>query len=35
MANDANVLDELLNMAKHPDWFSKYEVGEMILVAAT
>jgi len=35
MADDANFLDELLNMAKQPDCFSKYELGEMILVAAT
>ena len=28
-------VDELLNMAKKPDSFSKFELGEMILVAAT
>jgi hypothetical protein len=28
-------VDELLNMAKKPDSFSQFELGEMILVAAT
>ena len=35
MADDADFVDELLNMAKRPDSFSKFELGEMILVAAT
>jgi hypothetical protein len=35
MADDADFLDELLDMAKQPDCFSKFELGEMILVAAT
>jgi len=34
MADDADFVDELLNMAKQPDSFSKFELGEMILVAA-
>ena len=35
MVDDADFVDELLNMAKQPDEFSKFELGEMILVAAT
>ena len=35
MADEADFVDELLNMAKQPDSFSKSELGEMILVAAT
>ena len=35
MANDPDFVDELLNMAKTPDSFSKFELGEIILVAAT
>ena len=35
MADDTEIVDELLNMAKQPDSFSKSELGEMILVAAT
>ena len=35
MVDDADFVDELLNMAKQPDSFSKFELGEMILVAAT
>jgi hypothetical protein len=35
MADEADFVDELLNMAKQPDSFSKSELGDMILVAAT
>jgi hypothetical protein len=35
MADEPDFVDELLNMAKQPDSFSKSELGEMILVAAT
>jgi hypothetical protein len=35
MAGEADFVEELLNMAKQPDTFSKSELGEMILVAAT
>ena len=35
MADDADFVEELLNMAKQPDSFSKFELGEIILVAAT
>jgi hypothetical protein len=32
---EPDILDELLNMAKKPDDFTKSDLGEMILVAAT
>jgi hypothetical protein len=35
VADMPDFVDELLNMAKKPDSFSKFELGEMILVAAT
>ena len=35
MADEQDFVDELLNMAKQPDSFSKFELGEIILVAAT
>jgi hypothetical protein len=35
VADMLDFVDELLNMAKEPDSFSKSELGEMILVAAT
>jgi len=35
MTDMPDFVDELLSMAKEPDSFSKSELGEMILVAAT
>jgi hypothetical protein len=35
MAKDLDMLDELLGMAKEPDQFTKGDLGDMILVAAT
>ena len=35
MTDMQDFVDELLSMAKEPDSFSKSELGEMILVAAT
>ena len=35
MTDEPDFVDELLNMAKQPDSFSKFEMAEIILVAAT
>ena len=35
MLDDKNLVQELLEMAKEPDSFSKSELGIMLLVAAT
>lgn len=35
MLDDKNLVEELLDMAKEPDSFSKSELGMMLLVAAT
>jgi hypothetical protein len=35
MLDDNNLVEELLDMAKEPDAFSKSELGIMLLVAAT
>jgi hypothetical protein len=35
MVDDIDVVEELLGMAKEPDHFTKANMGEMILVAAT
>jgi hypothetical protein len=35
MTNDADLVDELLSMAKEPDHFTRTDLGEMILIAAT
>jgi hypothetical protein len=35
MGDDTDLVDELLRMAKEPDHFTRADLGEMILVAAT
>jgi hypothetical protein len=35
MSNDTDLVDELFSMAKDPDDFTRAELGEMILIAAT
>jgi hypothetical protein len=35
MAKELDIVDRLLGMAKEPDHFTKDDLGEMILVAAT
>jgi hypothetical protein len=35
MTNDTDLVDELLSMAKEPDHFTRTDLGEMILIAAT
>ncbi len=35
MSNDTDLVDELLSMAKEPDHFTRSDLGEMILIAAT
>lgn len=35
MTNDIDLVDELLSMAKEPDHFTRTDLGEMILIAAT
>lgn len=35
MSNDTDLVDELLSMAKEPDHFTRADLGEMILIAAT
>ncbi|NGO50256.1 hypothetical protein [Allomesorhizobium camelthorni] len=35
MAKNLDMVDELLGMAKEPDQFTKDDLGDMILVAAT
>lgn len=35
MVDDDTLVNELLEMAKRPDGFSQFELGEMLLVAAT
>jgi hypothetical protein len=35
MSNDTDLVDELFSMAKDPDHFTRADLGEMILIAAT
>jgi hypothetical protein len=35
MANDLDIVDELLGIAKEPDHFTNDDLGDIILVAAT
>jgi hypothetical protein len=35
VVDNDTLVDDLLDMAKRPDSFSQFELGEMILVAAT
>jgi hypothetical protein len=35
MTNDTDLVDELFSMAKEPDQYTRADLGEMILIAAT